>query len=72
LLAEQGRVPQHVHCAKAEKECKYWLDRENFDVMEEFAVNMTPRDRREIKRIIFESFEYIEAKWDEFQAKRIP
>jgi len=72
FYANEGNEPAHVHCAKAEKECKFWLDRENFEITEEFAINMSPRDRRVIKRIIFEYFEYIEEKWDEFQAKRGP
>ena len=71
FYANEGNEPMHVHCRKAEKECKYWLDSENFEITEEFAINLTARDRREIKRIIFEYFEYIESKWDEFQAKRV-
>ncbi|MBI4640139.1 MAG: DUF4160 domain-containing protein [Candidatus Tectomicrobia bacterium] len=55
---------------KGEKECKYWLDREHFDLEEAYAYNMSPRDRREIKKIIFEHFEYIEQQWDEFQRRR--
>ena len=43
-----------------EKECKYWLDRENFDLEEAYAYNLLSHDRREIKKIIFEHFEYIE------------
>ncbi len=59
-----------MHARKAEKECKFWLDRENFDVEEEFAYNLNPKDRREIKKIIFEHFEYIEQQWDEFKKRR--
>ena len=51
-------------------ECKYWLDRENFDLEEAYAYSMPSRDRREIKKIIFEHFEYIEQQWDEFQRRR--
>ena len=32
--------------------------------------NMTPKDAREIKKIIFEHFEYIEEQWHEFQQRR--
>ncbi len=59
-----------MHARKAEKECKFWLDRENFDVEEEFAYNLNPKDKREIKKIIFEHFEYIEQQWDEFKKRR--
>jgi hypothetical protein len=33
--------------------------------------NLSSRDRREIKKIIFEHFEYIEQQWDEFQRRRL-
>lgn len=59
-----------MHCVKAEKECKCWLDHENVEITEEFAMNMTPRDRREIKRIFFECFEYRTGKGDGLQTKR--
>jgi Domain of unknown function (DUF4160) len=29
FYANEGNEPAHVHCRKGEKECKYWLDREN-------------------------------------------
>ena len=56
--------------AKAEKECKYWLDRANFGVAEAFSYRMTGKDKREVKRIIFEYFEYIESEWDKFEEKK--
>jgi hypothetical protein len=34
FYANEGNEPVHVHCRKGEKECKYWLDRENFDLEE--------------------------------------
>ena len=44
-------------------ECKYWLDIENFDIEEAYAYNMNNKDKREVKRIIFEYFDYIENEW---------
>jgi hypothetical protein len=69
FLCQRGDEPIHIHCRKAEKECKYWLDRKNFDVEEAFSYRMTGKDKREVKRIIFEHFEYIEGEWDKFQDK---
>jgi hypothetical protein len=46
------------------------IDRKNFDVEEAFSYRMTGRDKREVKRIIFEHFEDIEGEWDKFQGKR--
>ena len=59
-----------ISTVERERECKYWLDRENFDLEEAYAYNLSPRDRREIKKIIFEHFEYIEQQWEEFQRRR--
>jgi len=70
FYANETNEPIHIHCRKAEKECKYWLDRQNFDVKEAFAYRMTGRDKREVKRIIFEYFEYIESEWDKFQERK--
>ena len=58
--------PIHVHCRKPEMECKYWLNRENFDLDEAFTYNMSPRDKRQIRKIIYEHFEQ---QWDEFQQR---
>jgi len=44
-------------------ECKYWLDIENFDIEEAYVYNMNNKDKREVKRIIFEYFDYIENEW---------
>ena len=70
FYANEGNEPAHIHCQKGEVECKYWLDRVNFDLEEAYAFNMSPRDRRQIKKIIFDHFEYIEQEWDEFQRRR--
>lgn len=68
FFSNEGNEPIHVHCRKGDKECKYWIHGD-FDLEEAYAYNMTPRDRREIKKIIFEHFEYIEQQWDEFQRR---
>lgn len=51
-------------------ECKYWLDSENYGVEEAFSCNMGNKDKREVKRIIFEYFEHIENEWDKFQKEK--
>jgi hypothetical protein len=66
----EGNEPIHVHCRKAEKECKYWLDVEGFDLVEEFALHMSPRDKREIRQIPFLHFALIEEKWREMQRRQ--
>jgi hypothetical protein len=51
-------------------ECKFWLDCDNFDINEAFSYNLSPRDKRQIRKIIYEHFEYIELQWNEFQKRR--
>jgi len=51
-------------------ECKYWLDRLSFDIEEAFSFHMSEKDKRQIRKIIYEHFEYIESQWDDFQRSR--
>ncbi len=67
FYSNEGNEPIHVHCRKGDKECKYWLDMEDFDVEEAYSYNMNNKDKREVKKIIFEYFEFIESEWDRFQ-----
>ncbi len=36
FYANEGNEPIHVHCRKGEVECKYWLDRDSFDLQEAY------------------------------------
>lgn len=71
FYANEGNEPIHVHARKAEVECKYWLDLDNFDIMEAYAFNLGPQERRQIRRIIFDHFDYIVGQWDEFQRRQM-
>ena len=70
FYANEGTEPIHIHCRKSEMECKFWLDSVNTDVIEAFSYNMNNRDKREIIKIIYEYFDYIEEEWDRFQKGR--
>jgi hypothetical protein len=69
FYANEGNEPIHIHCQKDDMECKYWLDRDNFDIEEVFGYNMNSKNRRQIRKIIYDHFEYIEKQWDEFQRR---
>ena len=71
FYANEGNEPSHVHCRKSEMECKYWLDREAYDIEEAFSYNMSEKDQRQIRKIIYDHFEYIELQWDDFQRRRL-
>lgn len=70
FYANEGNEPIHIHCRKGEMECKYWLDTAMFDLEEARSYNMASNDKREIKKIIFEHFDYIEQQWQEFQRRK--
>ena len=70
FYANEGNEPMHVHCRKGDMECKYWLNSETYELEEAFSFNLSSKDRREIRKIIFEHFDYIEEQWDEFQRRQ--
>ena len=70
FYANEGDEPIHIHCRKAEKEAKYWLDTKNFDVLEAFTIKMNNKDIRQVKKIIYDHFELIEDEWNNFQKER--
>jgi len=51
-------------------ECKYWLDVDNFDIQEAYSYEMSPRDKKQVRQIIFQHFDYITDQWREFQERR--
>ncbi len=67
FYANERNEPIHIHCRKGEKECKYWLDVNQFDVILAYSYEMNSKDIRQVKKIIFEYFEYIETEWNKFQ-----
>jgi hypothetical protein len=34
FYSNEGHEPIHVHARKAEIECKYWIDADNYDIVE--------------------------------------
>ena len=40
FYANEMNEPIHIHCQKAEKECKYWIDSEAFEIYEAYSYNM--------------------------------
>jgi len=64
FYSDEREEPIHIHARKAETACKFWLNPELFEIEEAWSFNMTPRLRREIRRIIFEHFELIVTEWN--------
>ena len=53
-----------MHAQKGDMECKFWLLVEEVEIKEEFAYNLTPASRKEIKKIIYQHFDLIIDSWN--------
>lgn len=70
FYSNEGHEPPHVHCAKGSCEAKYWLNTETFDICPAYEYNMVPADRRTIRKIIFNHFDYIISEWQRVEQER--
>ena len=66
FYSNEGSEPIHVHAEKADMECKFWI------IVEEFAFNLTPAEKREIKKIIYQHFDLIVDSWNKHFNKKKP
>ena len=58
--------PIHIHCIIANSECKFWIDVDNYDLLTAYAFNCSQRDLRDIRKIVFNHFDYIIEEWNKF------
>jgi len=70
FYSNEGNEPVHIHVQKAEMEAKFWLKSDIFEIEEAYSHNMSPKDKREIRKLIFEHFDYIVEQWNAFQNKK--
>ena len=62
-----GDEPMHIHARKGNAECKFWVHPDQFVLEEDLEYNLTPRLRREIRRILYTHFDEVCAAWkDQF------
>jgi len=66
FYSNEGTEPIHIHAEKGDMECKFWINIEEIDIKEEFAFNLTPSARREIRKIIFQNFDLIVESWKNY------
>lgn len=67
FYSNESNEPIHIHCKKGEKECKYWLLSDKFDIEEAFSFNMSEKDKRIVRKLIFENFDYIDSEWKKYE-----
>jgi hypothetical protein len=66
FYANESKEPIHIHAEKGDMECKYWILVDELDIKDEYNFNMSPKDKREIRKIIFENFDMITDSWNNF------
>ncbi|MEZ4870136.1 MAG: DUF4160 domain-containing protein [Caldilineaceae bacterium] len=51
--------PPHIHARKGDTDCKFWLKVDEYEIEEVYGYNLSQRNRRQIRKIIFENFDYL-------------
>jgi hypothetical protein len=64
FYSNERQEPPHIHARKGEAECKYWLDADMYDISEAYSYNLSAGDRRAIRKIIFDHYEYILSEYE--------
>ncbi len=70
FYANENNEPMHIHCVKAEKECKFWIDEKQYEIKEAYCFNMNSNDKRIVRKIIFEYFDSIVQEWNQFEERK--
>ena len=70
FYSNENDEPIHIHARKASMECKYWIDVNEFDINEAYSFGLKDKDKRQIRRIIFDHFDYIVEQWNEFERRK--
>ena len=70
-MQNENNEPIHIHAEKSDIECKYWISVDEMDIKEEYSYNISPKDKREVRKIIFQNFDTITDSWNNFFKKSI-
>jgi hypothetical protein len=66
FYSNENNEPVHIHVQKAEMEAKFWLREDIFDIEEAYSYQMNSKDLREVRKIIFDHFDYFIKEWNEY------
>ncbi len=69
FYSNEGNEPIHIHAEKADMECKFWILEESVELKEAYAYNLNQKDRKEIKKIIYQHFDLIVDSWYKYFEK---
>ena len=70
FYADEGNEPVHIHCQKGGANAKYWLREDTFEVVEAYTENMSPADKRLVRKTICDHFDYFVAEWKLFEERK--
>jgi len=59
FYSNEGNEPPHIHAEKGDAEVKFWLRVELYNIEEVHDHGLTPALRREIRKIIFDHYDYL-------------
>ncbi len=63
FYSNENDEPAHIHISKGDGNSKFWLMP---DCLEVYSYGFTVRERRDIRKLIFENREYLIQKWNEY------
>lgn len=66
FYANEGNEPIHIHIQKGEKECKFWLNIDNYSIEEAYTYDMNKKDIREVRKILLQNLDEIAEAWNQF------
>ena len=66
FYSNEGHEPPHIHAEKGGAEVKFWLQIELYNIEEDDAHGLSTALRREIRKIIFDHFDYIVEQWQKY------
>ena len=69
FYSNEGNEPIHIHAENADMECKFWVLEEEIEIKESYAYNLNQKDRKEIKKIIYQHFDLIVDSWYKYFEK---
>ncbi|MBK9108523.1 MAG: DUF4160 domain-containing protein [Saprospiraceae bacterium] len=69
FFTNEGNEPVPIHAEKGEMECKFWIKVDEFEIEKSIGYHMNPNFRKEIRKIIYEHFDYIVEEWNQYFMK---
>jgi len=66
FFSNEGNEPPHIHAEKGGTEVKFWLRADLYNIEEAYAHALNPKLRREIRKIVFDHFEYLVEQWQTY------